>query len=168
VGSIAISVIVMLAWSFVVAVTITPAIAGRWLRMGDGQPAREGAFDARLSRPADLSMANPLRTVALSLVLPVIGFLSLPTLTPQFFPGVDRDQFHIEVDLPPAPACRDDARRARDRRAACGRGGHPRRGMGRGPVGPAFYYNMVGDRDQAPAFAQALIRTASPPRPRGC
>ncbi len=44
VGSIAISVIVMLAWSFVVAVTITPAIAGRWLRMGDGQSAREGVL----------------------------------------------------------------------------------------------------------------------------
>ena len=27
-----------------------------------------------------------------------------------------------------------------------------------GRSAPAFYYNMVGDRDQAPAFAQALIR----------
>ena len=31
-----------------------------------------------------------------------------------------------------------------------------------GRSAPAFYYNMVGDRDQAPAFAQALIRSASP------
>ena len=28
------------------------------------------------------------------------GFASLPGLTPQFFPAVDRDQFHIEIDLP--------------------------------------------------------------------
>ncbi len=31
-----------------------------------------------------------------------------------------------------------------------------------GRSAPAFYYNMVGGRDQAPAFAEALIRTASP------
>jgi len=163
VGSIAISVIVMLAWSFVVAVTITPAIAGRWLRMGDGAPARDGMLMRGFRWLLALSMANPLRTVALSLVLPVIGFLSLPTLTPQFFPGVDRDQFHIEVDLPPGTGIAETMRIVREIDAkltseedvldvawVVGRSA------------PAFYYNMVGDRDQAPAFAQALIRTASP------
>lgn len=163
VGSIAISVIVMLAWSFVVAVTLTPAIAGRWLRMGTGAPAREGALMRGFRWLLTLSMANPLRTVALSLVLPVIGFLSLPTLTPQFFPGVDRDQFHIEVDLPPGSGIAETLRIVREIDArltaeedildiawVVGRSA------------PAFYYNMVGDRDQAPAFAQALIRTASP------
>ena len=70
VGSIAISVIVMLAWSFVVAVTITPAIAGRWLRMGDGKPAHDGHLMRGFRAALALSLANPLRTVALSLVLP--------------------------------------------------------------------------------------------------
>jgi multidrug efflux pump subunit AcrB len=163
VGSIATAVIVMLSWSLVVAVTITPAIAGYWLRPGDGTPPREGLLMRGFRAVLTLSMANPLRTVTLSLVLPIIGFLSLPTLTPQFFPGVDRDQFHIEVDLPPGTGIAEtlrvvgeiDARLAAesdilDVAWVVGRSA------------PAFYYNMVGDRDQAPAFAQALIRTASP------
>ncbi len=163
VGSIAMAVIVMLVWSFVVAVTITPAIAGHWLRQGDGRVPRDGALMRGFRAVLSWSMRNPVRTLALSLVLPVLGFLSLPTLTPQFFPGVDRDQFHIEVDLPPGTGIAETLRvvRAVDAKLATdaqildvawviGRSA------------PAFYYNMVGDRDQAPAFAQALIRTASP------
>jgi multidrug efflux pump subunit AcrB len=163
VGSIAISVIVMLAWSFVVAVTITPAIAGRWLRAGDGRPVREGIAMRAFRAVLTLSMANPLRTVALALVLPVLGFLSLPTLTPQFFPGVDRDQFHIEVDLPPGTGLDETMRVVReiDARLAAEEGILDVAWV-TGRSAPAFYYNMVGDRDQAPAFAQALIRTASP------
>lgn len=163
VGSIAISVIVMLAWSFVVAVTITPAIAGRWLRMGDGKPKRDGLLMRGFRALLAWSMANPLRTIALSLVLPVIGFLSLPTLTPQFFPGVDRDQFHIELDLPPGTGIAETMRVVREVDASLRAEAEIRDVawvMGRSA--PAFYYNMVGDRDQAPGFAQALIRSASP------
>jgi multidrug efflux pump subunit AcrB len=49
-------------------------------------------------------VTNPIRSIALALVLPVLGFASLPLLTAQFFPGVDRDQFTIEVDLAPGTA----------------------------------------------------------------
>jgi multidrug efflux pump subunit AcrB len=110
-----------------------------------------------------LSMANPVRTVALSLVLPVLGFASLPLLTPQFFPGVDRDQFHIEVDLPPGAGIAETLRLVDEIDAALA----TEKGIADvawvvGRSAPAFYYNMVGDRDQAPAFAQALIRTESP------
>jgi multidrug efflux pump subunit AcrB len=163
VGSIAISVIVMLAWSFVVAVTVTPALAGRWLRSGDGAPAREGWLMRGFRALLALSLANPVRTVVLSLILPLIGFLSLPTLTPQFFPGVDRDQFHIEVDLPPGTGIAETLRvvRAVDARLAA-EADILDVAWVVGRSAPAFYYNMVGNRDQAPAFAQALIRTTSP------
>lgn len=163
VGSIATAVIVMLAWSFVVAVTVTPAIAGHWLRLGEG----EGKADGRLMRGfralLSLSMRNPVRTAGLSLALPVLGFLSLPMLTPQFFPGVDRDQFHIEVDLPPGTGIAETLRLVRtvDARLLADEQILDVAWVA-GRSAPAFYYNMVGDRDQAPAFAQALIRTASP------
>ncbi|MCU0789907.1 MAG: efflux RND transporter permease subunit [Nitratireductor sp.] len=163
VGSIAISVIVMLAWSFIVAVTITPAMAGHWLARGDGYVAREGVLMRSFRWLLALSLANPLRSVALSLVLPVLGFVSLPGLTPQFFPGVDRDQFHIEVDLPPGTAIDETMRVVKqiDARLAA-EDGIADVAWVIGRSAPAFYYNMVGDRDQAPAFAQALVRTASP------
>lgn len=163
VGSIATAVIVMLAWSLVVAVTITPAIAGFWLRPGDGTPARDGLAMRGFRAAMTLSMANPLRTVALALVLPVLGFLSLPGLTPQFFPDVDRDQFHIEVDLSPGTGINETLRVVREIDATLvAESENLDVAWVVGRSAPAFYYNMVGDRDQAPAFAQALIRTASP------
>ncbi len=163
VGSIAISVIVMLAWSFVIAVTITPAIAGRWLVAGDGTPARDGLLMRAFRMLMTWSMRNPLRTVALSLVLPVIGFLSLPLLTPQFFPGVDRDQFHIEVDLPAGTGIAETMRVVHQIDATLATEDEILDvAWVVGRSAPAFYYNMVGNRDQAPGFAQALIRTASP------
>ena len=163
VGSIATAVIVMLAWSFVVAVTITPALAGRWLRQGDGQPAPEGPLMRAFRAALALSMHNPIRSVALALMLPVLGFLSLPLLTPQFFPGVDRDQFHIELDLPPGTALTETLRVVKGIDTALAKQEDILDiAWVIGRSAPAFYYNMVGDRDQAPAFAQALIRTTSP------
>jgi multidrug efflux pump subunit AcrB len=163
VGAIAISVIVMLGWSFIVAVTITPAIAGFWLRAGTGTPAREGWIMRGFRAALTLSMANPIRTLALSLVLPVLGFLALPTLTPQFFPGVERDQFHVELDLPPGTGIAETARLVRKVDAQLrAEGDILSVAWVIGRSAPAFYYNMISNRDQAPAFAQALIRTASP------
>lgn len=163
VGSIAIAVVIMLCWSFIVAITLTPAIAGHLLpangkRGGLGGGWIAAGFKASLR----WAVANPVRSVALSLVLPVMGFLSLPTLSPQFFPGVDRDQFYVEIDLPPGSAITatqetviriDEQLRTDDRIEqimwVVGRSA------------PAFYYNIVGARENAPGHAQALITTAS-------
>jgi multidrug efflux pump subunit AcrB len=163
VGSIATAVIVMLAWSFAVAITITPALSGLWLRQGDSATVRDGLAMRAFRAALTLSLANPFRTLALSLVLPILGFASLPLLTPQFFPGVDRDQFHIEVDLPPGTGIAATLRQVEAIDAALrGKDGIADVAWVVGRSAPAFYYNMVGDRDQAPAFAQALIRTDSP------
>jgi multidrug efflux pump subunit AcrB len=42
-----------------------------------------------------------------------MGFMALPDLKPQFFPGVDRDQFHIELELPPGAAIDETLRTMR-------------------------------------------------------
>ena len=167
VGSIALAVVIMLGWSFVVAVTVTPAVAGwmmpagargGWLANGIASGRAGRAFAASLA----LSLRNPVRSIALALVLPVLGFASLPLLTAQFFPGVDRDQFHVEVDLAPGTgieqtrgtvAALDDALRATPGIEAVT--------WTVGRSAPAFYYNITGGRDAAPGHAQALVRTAS-------
>lgn len=162
VGSIAISVIVMLVWSLIVAVTITPAIAGRWLRVGDGSKQPDGPLMRSFRWLLLLSINNPGRTTVLALVLPITGFLALPGLTPQFFPGVDRDQFHLEVDLPVGTKIDETLRVVRSIDTHLSKvDGVVNVAWTVGRSAPAFYYNMVGDRDQAPAFAQALIRTSS-------
>lgn len=120
VGSIAIAVVIMLCWSFVVAVTLTPAVAGHLLP-GDGKRGgmRGGFVSAAFKASLGWAVANPVRSVALSLVLPIMGFLSLPTLTAQFFPGVDRDQFYIEIDLPLAVRSLRRKKRSRGSMSAC-------------------------------------------------
>ncbi|MBV2358416.1 efflux RND transporter permease subunit [Thalassococcus sp. CAU 1522] len=165
VGSIAIAVVLMLAWSFVVALTVTPALAGwvlptadksGFLSRGVSIPALGRLFEASIR----LAVGNPFRAIALSLVLPVMGFAAFPTLTAQFFPGVERNQFYIEVDMAPGTALArttavveqmDAVIRADD--------GVDSVYWTVGRSGPAFYYNIVGSRSQEPGFGQAMVTT---------
>lgn len=166
VGSIALAVVIMLGWSFVVAVAITPAIAG-WLlpdgaggRFAGGLPS--GALGRVFAASLRWSVSNPVRSIALSLVLPVLGFASLPLLTAQFFPGVDRDQFTVEVDMAPGTALTaTQGVVARLDTALAGAPGIESVTWVVGRSAPAFYYNVVSDRDGAPGFAHALVRTSS-------
>jgi multidrug efflux pump subunit AcrB len=167
VGAIAIAVVFMLGWSLVIALTVTPAIAGWVLPRGTaGQQASGGLRSGLIGRvfraSLRLSVAHPLRSVLLALVLPVLGFASFGTLTAQFFPGVDRDQFHVEVEL--APGTGIDATAALVARMDTelrGMDGVAQVAWTIGRSAPAFYYNMVGNRENAPGFAQALVTTAS-------
>jgi multidrug efflux pump len=164
VGSIAIAVVIMLGWSFVVAITLTPAIAGHLLPAdGSRGGIRSGALGRVFAATLRWSVHNPVRSVALALVLPVTGFLSMPTLTAQFFPGVDRDQFYIEVDLAPGAGIADTQRvveRLQARLSSEARISQVIWVVGRSA--PAFYYNIVGARENAPGHAQALLTTTSP------
>ncbi|MEL6585559.1 MAG: efflux RND transporter permease subunit, partial [Pseudomonadota bacterium] len=168
VGSIALAVVIMLLWSFFMAVTITPALAG-WVMpargrggmLANGVPS--GALGRVFAASLRWSARNPVRSVAVALVLPVLGFASLPLLTAQFFPGVDRDQFFIEVDLPPGAAlARTEAVVARLDADLRDRPEIEAVTWTLGRSAPAFYYNISGGRDSAARYAQALVRTASP------
>lgn len=168
VGSIAIAVVTMLAWSFVLAVTITPAIAGWTLTEGRGRSflangVKGGAIGRLFQGSLRWAMFNPTKSVMLALVLPVLGFASFPTLTAQFFPGVERDQFHIEVELADGTALAETRRVVLQIDERLRQKPDIRKVswvMGRSA--PAFYYNIVGNRDNAPGFAQALITSTSP------
>ncbi|MEM9224679.1 MAG: efflux RND transporter permease subunit, partial [Pseudomonadota bacterium] len=168
VGSIALAVVIMLLWSFVVAVTITPALAG-WILPGKTgrsmwatgvrAPAVSEAFRATLS----WAVRNPLRSISLAMVLPILGFMSMPLLTAQFFPGVDRDQFHIEVDLRPG-ASMAQTRNVVDRLDEVLQDAAETRQVTwvLGRSAPAFYYNITGGREDSARYAQALVTTTSP------
>ena len=163
ISAIAIAVVLMLSWSLIVALTITPALAGWWLSARGGAGLRLGALTRGFAVLIQLSLANPLRSVLLALVLPVMGFLAMPMLVPQFFPGVDRNQFHVEVELPVGTglettralveridsALKADARITGTVWVA-------------GESAPEFYYNIVGNRQNAPEYAHGLVTTTSP------
>lgn len=165
VGSIAIAVVLMLFWSLFVALTVTPAIAG-WVlpSQTNGTMLSRGISIAPLARlfqaSIRLSVANPVRSIALALILPVMGFAAFPTLTAQFFPGVDRNQFYVEIDMPGGASI--DKTMATVRQIDATLRAEPDLKSVYwtvGESGPAFYYNIVGNRSQEPGFAQAMITT---------
>jgi multidrug efflux pump subunit AcrB len=89
--------------------------------------------------------------MVLALILPMLGFASQPLLTARFFPGVDRDRFHIEVDLPPGSGIARTAAVV-DRLDAALRN-RPEIVSVTWTLGgsaPAFYYNITGGREAAP------------------
>ncbi len=170
VGSIAVAVITMLFASLALSLTITPALAGHFLK----QPQPDGrltwweagirmGFLGRLFKASvGLALRNPVLGIMAGLVLPVIGFGAFPTLQAQFFPGVDRDQLHLQVMLPPGSAlsATEEAALAADAILS----GQPEVVQVEWVIGesaPAFYYNMITDQDNQPRFAEALITTRS-------
>ncbi|MEO0637069.1 MAG: efflux RND transporter permease subunit [Pseudomonadota bacterium] len=168
VGSIAMSVVIMLLWSLFIALTVTPAVAG-WLMPAQGTTSAfnsgipGGALARAFAASLRWSVRNPIRSISLALILPVLGFAAQPTLTAQFFPGVDRDQFYVEFDLPPGTAIAETAKLA-DRMDDLLSAEDGVEGIywSIGRSGPAFYYNITGGREQAPGYAQAFITTQSP------
>ena len=168
VGAIAIAVIIMLGWSFVIAITITAAMAGRLLKAGE--QGRKGFAGGIPGGPLAVvfratltwAMRYPMASVMLALVMPVLGFVSAGTLKAQFFPGVDRDQFYIEVEL--APGTPIDKTRELALLIDNELGSEQQIQQVSWLVGksaPSFYYNMVGDRNRASEYAQALVTTSS-------
>ncbi|MFK7763170.1 MAG: efflux RND transporter permease subunit [Roseobacter sp.] len=160
VGAIAIAVVLMLVWSLFVALTVTPALAGHLLKSSKGGgialPRLGRIFHATLK----WSVTHPLKSISLSLILPFIGFGAFPTLTAQFFPGVERDQFYIEIEMPPGTAILETAKvvQAVDAKLAQIQS-IDRAYWSVGKSGPAFYYNIVSGRASEPGYAQAMIKT---------
>jgi multidrug efflux pump subunit AcrB len=169
VGSIALSVIIMLAASLVLALTLIPALAGwalpearaerRWWRDGIAAPRLAAAFAASIR----LSLRHPVLSILAALALPVTGFLAFPTLTAQFFPGADRNQFHVQLTLGAAPSIRTtEAVAARADAILRGTEGVTAVAWVVGESAPAFYYNMISEQEGNAAFAEALVTTESP------
>lgn len=160
VGSIAIAVVLMLVWSLFIALTVTPALAGWFLKGGKPSGLQVPFMGRAFAALINLSVRNPVRSIALALVLPVLGFAAFPTLTAQFFPGVERDQFYIEIDMPPGTAIAETASVAREIDARLADSdGVDRVYWSLGQSGPAFYYNITGGRSSEPAYAQAMVKT---------
>lgn len=170
VGSIAIAVIVMLIASFMLALTITPALAG-WLLPAKGE-GKSHAWYARgiksgkvgeiFNRSVGWAIANRGTAMFAALALPIIGLLSFPTLTSQFFPGVERDQFYIQMKLDGNAAISET--QAMAQRADALIKSRPEITSVTWVIGesaPSFYYNMLSNQDGVASFAEALVTTVS-------
>ena len=162
VGGIAISVIFALIGSYLVSHTLIAGIGGRFLRARDTHTGINlPALTSRFKKILDLSLKHPRTSIAVALVLPMLGFMAMTQMPEQFFPPSDRDMFNVEVYLEPA-ASLANAQALVDRIS-------PRieaaEGVERvqwflGGSAPPFYYNLIQSNDQTPNFAQAMVNTS--------
>jgi multidrug efflux pump subunit AcrB len=107
-GTIGVSVVLAVTSSYLLSMSVVPALAGFIERRWPHQPGTHwwqgGYTNARLTaryrQSLDYVFARPGLALAIGCALPLSGFLLAPTLTQQFFPPVDRNQFQVQISLP--------------------------------------------------------------------
>ena len=168
VGPIAISVLLAIFSSFLLAMTIPPSVAALLQPSRKRQSTRrtwyqEGIRSERVSKWYKTVLARlyrrPIIGVFLGIGLPVVGFALGTTLTEQFFPPADRDQVNIQLELPTSSSIANTKRMveaARERLMA-----HEKVesvDWYLGESAPSFYYNMLASRSGVSQYAQALVQ----------
>ncbi len=184
VGSIALTVILSLCASLLLSLSVIAALSGRFLggqdrrRLRDNRGIKtaalnfldrpgawwnEGFSSRRLGRfyrwTLERATARPILAVALTFVVPIIGFAGAGGLEQQFFPSVDRDQFQIEMEFAgqqAIAATRADVLLARDRLLQYKEVEQVHWFVGESA--PKFFYNFTGSRQNSPNYAQAMVQ----------
>lgn len=171
VGTIGLSVIIALITSYVLAMTVVPALAGRFAVAGSDGASRSSFLREGFrwpggtrwfSRSLDSSLRHPWISVLGVSLLPLLGFAGASTLPRQFFPPADRDQINLEVRLAPSAsigATRDVVDRVD--RLLRDEPGVVRTTWTVGKSAPPFYYNLRQNKDGRASFAQALVQAES-------
>lgn len=169
-GSLGITVSLAVCSSFLLALTVVPVVAGYWDRRfpasadshwwhhGWSSPALAVRYRASLL----FFIRKPIYGLAVGLVLPLIGFALFPTLTNQFFPAVDRNQFQVQIQLPPNASI-SETRTATQTADAVLR--HHADVVDTfwsvGESSPRVYYNAISNGDGIASFAQGWVTTRS-------
>ena len=163
IGAIAVSVITAILASFAIAMTITAALSARFLKTavtpslwssGWSTPRLRHAFERLLQA----ALRHPLLTTVAVLIIPVIGFMRAGDRGLVFFPPADRDQFQVEVWLPPGSSI--EATTQARARVEVALTEHPEVEAVHWVVGasyPAVYYNVIERRDFSPQLAHGIV-----------
>lgn len=170
IGPIGVAVVAALVSSLVVALVLVPALGARFLKGFSGRKEqsiwRSGLNAPKLSawfvRSLDLSLARPKRSAGLAMGFSVLGFVLASTLTEQFFPPADRDQFHIDVML-------DSRASMAETQAVVAAMDAVVRSQPEvtttfwhmGGSAPTVYYNLLMKQRGAPNYAQGIVTTES-------
>jgi multidrug efflux pump subunit AcrB len=170
VGSIGQSVILALISSFIIAVTVTAALAGIfaqpspegsaniWWRDGIRLPKLTKVYRSGLEK----GVRRPALAILTAIALPVSGFAAMTTLGNEFFPPVDRDMFTVEVWMPNDSSVENTAQQAQQIEDAIRETANPERIFWLvGGSFPTVYYNLVMNKDGAGYYAQAIVKASS-------
>lgn len=167
IGIIGLSVIFAVCGSFLISITIIPAIAAGLDRARGVTEApafwRQGIRLAWLADGYRWSLAQVLRFPPLGLLIgagPVIaGFMLASTLPTQFFPQTDRDQFQLEAVLSPQATigqARDLSQAATD--FLLDYPGIVGVHLTLGEAGPRVYYNSVNNTQGVPGYMSGFVQ----------
>lgn len=172
VGPLAIGVIMAISSSFFLAMTVIPALAGYVTTEDDVDPHREEQWwrDGYVYQPlADayrrsirLILRIPIIGVAVSVVLPIIGFMMAGSLEQQFFPANDRDMFQIQVFLPAQTSLAETRDVVEDIREELN--SHESVIDSFWVIGdpaPRVFYTMTNSSEGLASYAGAFVRTTS-------
>ncbi len=171
VGPIALSVILAVASSFFLALTITPSLTGLLDRLSPAKGKQtfftRGLYFKGLDRLYGAVLGflyrRPTLGIGVAVVAPVLGFLAATRLPEQFFPPADRDQFNVEISLDPsASIARTEEIAVKAREVVSRHERVERVHLFLGQNSPKYYYNLVETQRDAPYFAQALIQLDGP------
>lgn len=170
-GTIAIGVSLAVVSSYALSMTLILAFAGHLIPARvENDPRRQGRFvhgyvheglRERFRQTLLQVLRRPALGIAFGLFLPLCGFAVAGTLSQQFFPANDRDQFQVQVDLPahyPLEATLGVVRRVRSIVEAREAVIDSHWFVGEQPA--RVYYNMFG-KYEIPSFAGGFVRTAS-------
>lgn len=178
VGSIAVSVILAINASFLLAMSVVPALTALI------QPRKTGAKEIAKSQRGVRGFLNygfsnggmsrfyhwllvhffrvPVLGVVLGAALPVFGFYIARELPEQFFPPVDRDQMHIELEMPANTSLEKTHKvTTAIREKILEHEGVSRVHWFLGESAPRFFYNVVPKRKNSPFYAQAFVELSS-------
>ena len=163
VGALAISVILAISASLILAFTIVPPMvtllgvdSSRDSFMNYG--VRSAWLGERYRKSLEFTFQAPVLGLLLGVALPALGFWVSGLLQKQFFPATDRAQVQIELDLPTA-ANLESVRRSVDkvREIVNADAAVENQHWFLGRSAPTFYYNVVPRRRSTPNYAQAFI-----------
>ncbi|MEA5473194.1 efflux RND transporter permease subunit [Synechococcus sp. CCY9201] len=175
IGTIGLTVILALASSLFLSLTVIPALTARlqhWRPLGPRARWWEQGLSlpllaTRYRRTVQHALRHPWQGVALSLVLPVLGFVAFGSLEQQFFPPTNRDQFQIEMRLPQQSTLdRTEALALAARQRLREHPGVADVHWFLGESAPPFFYNVVASQENAPHYAQGLVQLHSTSRLR--
>ncbi|MEO1553512.1 MAG: efflux RND transporter permease subunit [Pseudomonadota bacterium] len=171
IGMIGTSVMLSVMMSFLVAMTVIPALAG----MLDRKPVRgerswfwrDGIKFSLLTDGYRWSiervLRNPLLGILMGVVPVAIGFYLASQLPGQFFPQTERDQFQIDISLNPSATIYE----ARDivlEVDAYLRDQYPdieSMHFVVGEPGPRVYYNSMNNTEGVPGYANGFVQLAN-------
>jgi len=167
IGSISVSVILALIFSFIISMTIIPALSAwleskrlsgsggqQWWKVGIQGPA----YSSRFSKFLLQSLKRPFIAIITASLISMVGVMLVGSLPKVFFPAADRDMFEIRIWSPnnvTVPVAAEWVKKIDQHILK-----QPSVTQTVWSVGdsiPSFYYNQIMNNSNSPFYAEVVV-----------